>query len=103
MSFVLGMLVVIVIAIVVIAIMGFVKARKTEASLKELEDIMSKNIEIIYNNIHTTYEKLDKNIQESHRTLSSSTDSRFDKLYNTIERDYITKKNKLDNSIDYNN
>jgi hypothetical protein len=33
----------------------------------------------------------------------SYTDSRLDKMANMIERDYVTKKNKLDNSIDYNN
>ena len=33
----------------------------------------------------------------------SYTDSRFDKFANTIERDYVTKKDKLNNTIDYNN
>jgi uncharacterized protein YoxC len=29
------------------------------------------------------------------------TDSRLDKMANVIERDYVTKKNKLDNTINY--
>lgn len=33
----------------------------------------------------------------------SYTDSRLDKLVNHIEREYVTKKNKLDNTINYNN
>lgn len=33
----------------------------------------------------------------------SYTDSRLDKLVNYIERDFVAKKNKLDNTIDYNN
>ena len=31
------------------------------------------------------------------------TDSRLDKMANVIERDYVAKKNKLDNTINYNN
>jgi hypothetical protein len=36
-------------------------------------------------------------------TSMSYTDSRLDKLVNVIERDYITKKNRADNTIEYNN
>ncbi len=33
----------------------------------------------------------------------SYTDSRLDKLVNYIEREYVTKKNRTDNTIEYNN
>jgi hypothetical protein len=61
------------------------------------------NIAEIYDNIGKINTQLNTNISDAYRTLTSNTDSRFDKLINTLERDYVTKKNKLDNSIDYNN
>ncbi len=39
--------------------------------------------------------QLNTNISDAYRTLTSNTDSRFDKLINTLERDYVTKKNKI--------
>ena len=102
-SFVLGMSTVAVIAIAVVAVVGFVKAKKTEERLTNLENELSRNIAEIYNSIGEVNTQLNNNITDAYRTLTSNTDSRFDKLINTLERDYITKKNKLDNSIDYNN
>jgi len=102
-SFVLGMSTVAVIAIAVIAVVGFVKAKKTEERLTNLENELSRNIAEIYNSIGEVNTQLNNNISDAYRTLTSNSDSRFDKLINTLERDYITKKNKLDNSIDYNN
>jgi len=102
-SFVLGMSTVAVIAIAVVAVVGFVKAKKTEERLTNLENELSRNIAEIYNSIGEVNTQLNNNISDAYRTLTSNSDSRFDKLINTLERDYITKKNKLDNSIDYNN
>lgn len=102
-SFVLGMSTVAVIATAVVAVVGFVKAKKTEERLTNLENELSRNIAEIYNSIGEVNTQLNNNISDAYRTLTSNTDSRFDKLINTLERDYITKKNKLDNSIDYNN
>lgn len=102
-SFVLGMSTVAVIAIAVVAVVGFVKANKTEERLTNLENELSMNIAEIYDNIGKVNTQLNNDISDAYRTLTSNTDSRFDKLINTLERDYITKKNKLDNSIDYNN
>ena len=103
MSFVLGMSTVAVIAIAIVAVVGFVKAKKTEERLTNLENELSRNIAEIYNSIGEVNTQLNNNISDAYRTLTSNSDSRFDKLINTLERDYITKKNKLDNSIDYNN
>ena len=103
MSFVLGMSTVAIIAIAVVAVVGFVKAKKTEERLTNLENELSRNIAEIYNSIGEVNTQLNNNISDAYRTLTSNSDSRFDKLINTLERDYITKKNKLDNSIDYNN
>ena len=102
-SFVLGMSTVAVIAIAVVAVVGFVKAKKTEERLTNLENELSMNTAEIYDNIGKVNTQLNNDISDAYRTLTSNTDSRFDKLINTLERDYITKKNKLDNSIDYNN
>lgn len=102
-SFVLGMSTVAIIAIAVVAVVGFVKAKKTEERLTNLENELSRNVEQIYDTISKNNDQFSNNISDAYRTLTSNTDSRFDKLINTLERDYITKKNKLDNSIDYNN
>jgi predicted PurR-regulated permease PerM len=102
-SFVLGMSTVAVIAITIVAVIGFVKAKKTEERLGHLENDLSRHIDQIYDTISKNHDQVNNNITDSYRSLISNTDSRFDKLINTIERDYITKKNKLDNSINYNN
>lgn len=103
MSFVLGMSTVAVITIAIVAVLGFVKARKTEEELKIVQDQFSRDLAHVYDTIAKNYDSLDRSIHNSYRSLSSNTDSRFDKLIHTIERDYITKKDKLNNSIDYNN
>lgn len=103
MSFVLGMSTVAVIAIAVVAVLGFVKARKIEEEQKIAQDNFSRDLAHVYEVIGKNYDSLDRSIHESYRSLSSNTDSRFDKLVHMIERDYITKKDKLNNSIDYNN
>ena len=72
-SFVLGMSVVVVIAVSIVAVIGFVKARKIEKELEHMgEDI---------------YRQIDKNQTEFHRRadelenhIFSQLDSRLDKL-----------------------
>ena len=49
---------------------------------------------------------LDDMIRDTDNRLVSEhnyTNSRFDKFSNVVDRDYVKKKNKLDNTIDYNN
>jgi signal transduction histidine kinase len=80
-SFVLGMSVVVVIAVSVVAVIGFVKARKIE---KELESIS----EDIYRLIDRNETDFNRRVDELETNIFSQLDSRLDKLENKL----ITKK-----------
>ena len=80
-SFVLGMSVVVVIAVSVVAVIGFVKARKIE---KELESIS----EDIYHLIDKNQIDFNRRADELENNIFSQLDSRLDKLENKL----ITKK-----------
>jgi signal transduction histidine kinase len=80
-SFVLGMSVVVVIAVSVVAVIGFVKARKIE---KELESIS----EDLYRLIDRNETDFNRRVDELETNIFSQLDSRLDKLENKL----ITKK-----------
>ena len=80
-SFVLGMSVVVVIAVSVVAVIGFVKARKIE---KELERIG----EDVYRQIERNQIDYNRRADELENNIFSQLDSRLDKLENKL----ITKK-----------
>ena len=80
-SFVLGMSVVVVIAVSVVAVIGFVKARKIE---KELERIG----EDVYRQIDRNQTDFNRRADELENNIFSQLDSRLDKLENKL----ITKK-----------
>jgi len=72
-SFVLGMSVVVVIAVSVVAVIGFVKARKIE---KELERIG----EDVYRKIDSNQTDFNRRADELENNVFSQLDSRLDKL-----------------------
>ena len=80
-SFVLGMSAVVVIAVSIVAVIGFVKARKIE---KELESIS----EDIYHLIDKNQIDFNRRADELENNIFSQLDSRLDKLENKL----ITKK-----------
>jgi signal transduction histidine kinase len=80
-SFVLGMSVVVVIAVSIVAVIGFVKARKLE---KELESIS----EDLYRLIDRNETDFNRRVDELETNIFSQLDSRLDKLENKL----ITKK-----------
>ena len=80
-SFVLGMSVVVVIAVSIVAVIGFVKARKIQ---KELESIS----EDIYRLIDRNETDFNRRVDELENNIFSQLDSRLDKLENKL----ITKK-----------
>jgi signal transduction histidine kinase len=80
-SFVLGMSVVVVIAVSVVAVIGFVKARKIE---KELENIS----EDLYRLIDRNQIDFNRRVDELENHIFSQLDSRLDKL----EQKLINKK-----------
>jgi signal transduction histidine kinase len=80
-SFVLGMSAVVVIVVSIVAVIGFVKARKIE---KELESIS----EDIYRLIDRNQTDFNRRADELESNIFSQLDSRLDKLENKL----ITKK-----------
>ena len=80
-SFVLGMSVVVVIAVSVVAVIGFVKARKIE---KELENVGQD----VYRQIDRNQTELHQRVDQLGENVFSQLDSRLDKLENKL----ITKK-----------
>jgi len=102
-TFVLGVSATIVVGMLVWFTIDTIKSLKR---IKQLE----KEKENLWLEIQHRCDSIERMLDEIHRGVSqridenySYTDSRLDKLVNTIERDYVSKKNKLDNSIDYNN
>jgi signal transduction histidine kinase len=80
-SFVLGMSAVVVIVVSIVAVIGFVKARKIE---KELESIS----EDIYRLIDRNETDFNRRVDELENNIFSQLDSRLDKLENKL----VTKK-----------
>ena len=80
-SFVLGMSSVVVIAVAVVAVIGFVKARKIEI---ELEHVSAD----VYRQLDRNQTELHQRVDQLGETVFSQLDSRLDKLENKL----ITKK-----------
>ena len=86
-SFVLGMSLVVVIAIAVVAVIGFVKARKIEEETNSIHTIMGNESERVSRDIADTHQRIDAVRNELHRRVDelennvfSQLDSRLDKL-----------------------
>ena len=87
-SFVLGMSVVVVIAVSVVAVMGFVKARKIE---KELERIG----EDVYRQIEKNQIDYTRRADELENKVFSQLDSRLDKLESKLDSRLLNLENKV--------
>lgn len=102
-TFTLGALAAVAVGVLIWLTISVIGSLKRVKSLEEENIIQWRDIEERYNSIER---KLDQAIDIINRRIDenySYTDSRFDKFANAIERDYVTKKNKLDNTIGYNN
>jgi hypothetical protein len=80
-SFVLGMSSVVVIAVAVVAVIGFVKARKIEIELEHVSADVYRQLDRNQTELHQRVDQLGENV-------FSQLDSRLDKLENKL----ITKK-----------
>jgi hypothetical protein len=94
-------------AIVVGMLVWFtVAAIKSAKQIKQLEKQKEQLWSEIENRCNSIERMLDDMIRDTDNRLVSEhnyTNSRFDKFANVVDRDYVKKKNKLDNTIDYNN
>ena len=102
-TFTLGISAAIVVGMLVWFTIDTIKSTKRIKQLEIQKEQLWREIEGRCNNIERT---LDDMIREVNLRIDSEhnyTNSRFDKFANVVDRDYVKKKNKLDNTIDYNN
>ena len=83
-SFILGMSSVVVIAIAVVAVIGFFKVRSVEKQFNEYRQnftvMFETSTKCIYDNISHTNDELHRRIDNTEREIFSQLDSRLDKL-----------------------
>ncbi len=83
-SFILGISFVVVIAVAVVAVIGFVRVNRVKSHINDITQTMDRENEIIYRNMNENLEQLktefSNEIENIHRTM----DSRFDKLENKL-------------------
>ena len=102
-TFILGALAAIAVGVIVWLVMSVIRMDKQVKQKKEEIQKLWLEIQVRCDSIE---HELNRTVSELNSRIDSSisyTDSRLDKLVNYIERDFVTKKNKLDNTIDYNN
>ena len=102
-TFILGVSAAIVVGMFVWFTIDTIKTTKRIKQLEEQKNMLWREIEGRCNSIERTLDQMIKDANSRIDENFSYTDSRFDKFANIIERDYVTKKNKLDNTIGYNN
>ena len=100
-TFTLGALAAIAVGVMVWLVINIIKMIKQVKQLEEQK-------EQLWLEIQGRCDSIERNLNEIIRELNtriddnySYTDSRLDKLVNTVERDYVTKKNRMDNTINY--
>jgi hypothetical protein len=102
-TFILGVSATIVVGMFVWFTIDTIKQLKRIKQLETQKDVLWSEIENRCNSIERMLDQMIRDVNSRVDENYSYTDSRLDKMVNMIERDYVTKKNKLDNSIDYNN
>jgi|688.fasta_scaffold01094_26 hypothetical protein len=100
-TFLLGVSATVVVGILVWLTIGAIKVSKKVKSIEEEMRNVWMDIESRYNSIerdrHDLQEVTDRRIDNN----ISYIDSRLDKLINEISNKFITKKDKLDNTVNY--
>ncbi len=102
-TFILGALAAIAVGVLIWVSVSIIGSLKRIKSLEEENMVQWREIEERCNSIERTLDQMIREVNSRIDANFSYTDSRFDKFANTIERDYVTKKDKLNNTIDYNN
>jgi hypothetical protein len=102
-TFILGLSAAIAVGMFVWFTVDTINSTKRIKQLEQEKENLWREIEGRCNSIERT---LDDMIRDANTRIDSEhnyTNSRFDKFANVVDRDYVKKKNKLDNTIDYNN
>jgi predicted PurR-regulated permease PerM len=102
-TFILGALAAIAVGVIVWLVVYIVKMAKQVKQLEKQKEQLWLEIQGRCDSIERELNMIISKLNDRVDTSMSYTDSRLDKLVNIIERDYVTKKNRMDNTIDYNN
>lgn len=102
-TFILGVSAAIVVGILVWSAIEINRSNKRIKLIEEEKSHIWSEIENRCNSIERTLVDIERELNRRVDDNYSYTDSRFDKFANTIDRDYIKKKDRLDNTIGYNN
>ena len=100
-TFTLGALAAIAVGVTVWLVISITKMNKQVKRLEEQKQDLWLEIQHRCDSIERELNMAISKLNDHVDTSMSYTNSRLDKLVNHIERDYITKKNRLDNTIDY--
>lgn len=102
-TFILGVSAAIVVGMLVWFAVDTIKSLKR---IKQLEEQTNELQNEIMRRCDQIERQLDDIVGGVYRKIDDNynyTNSRLDKFANVVDRDYVRKKNKLDNTIDYNN
>jgi hypothetical protein len=102
-TFTLGASAAIVVGAIVWLVVSIIKMSKQVKHLEKQKEQLWLEIQGRCDSIERMLGELERELSQRNDETFRYVDSRLDKLYNQIERDYVTKKNRLENTIDYNN
>ena len=102
-TFILGALAASAVGVLIWLSISIIGSLKRVKSLEDENISQWREIEERCNSIERTLDQMIRDVNSRVDENYSYTDSRFDKFANAIERDYVTKKDKLNNTINYNN
>lgn len=102
-TFILGLSAAIVVGMFVWFTVDTIKTTKRIKQLEKQKEQLWSEIENRCNSIERMLDDMVRDVNTRVDSEHNYTNSRFDKFANVVDRDYVKKKNKLDNTIDYNN
>jgi hypothetical protein len=102
-TFTLGASVAIAVGAIVWLVVSIIKMSKQVKHLEKQKEQLWLEIQGRCDSIERMLGELERELSQRNDENFRYVDSRLDKMYNHIERDYVTKKNRLENTIDYNN
>jgi hypothetical protein len=102
-TFTLGASAAIVVGAIVWLVISIIKISKQVKHLEKQKEQLWLEIQGRCDSIERMLGELERELSHRNDETFRYVDSRLDKMYNQIERDYVTKKNRLENTIDYNN
>lgn len=102
-TFILGISAAAVVGMMVWFTVDTIKSTKRIKQLEEQKNILWREIEGRCDSIERMLDDMIRDVNNRVDSEHNYINSRFDKFANVVDRDYVKKKNKLDNTIDYNN